>query len=131
MSPDHSRPRLPCWWTPTPARVVYAKNEHEELYPASLTKIMTALLVLEAVDSGQLSLDQTSHRFRRAPWTGWRRTAAPPASRRARQLTVEQLLYCMLIVSANEACNILAEAVSGSVDAFVDAMNEKAAGAGL
>ena len=38
--------------------VVYAKNEHQELYPASLTKIMTSLLVLEAVDSGQLSLNQ-------------------------------------------------------------------------
>ena len=39
-------------------RMVYGKNEHEQMYPASLTKIMTALLVLEAVDSGQLSLDQ-------------------------------------------------------------------------
>ena len=39
-------------------RMVYGKNEHEELYPASLTKIMTALLTLEAVDSGQLSMDQ-------------------------------------------------------------------------
>ena len=45
-------------------------------------------------------------------------------------LTVEQLLQCMLIVSANEACNILAEQVSGSVDAFVDAMNAKAADLG-
>ena len=41
-------------------------------------------------------------------------------------MTVEDLLYCMLVVSANEACNVLAEAVSGSVDAFVDAMNAKA-----
>ena len=38
--------------------VVYAKNEHQELYPASLTKIMTALLVLEAIDKGQLTMDQ-------------------------------------------------------------------------
>ena len=38
-------------------RMVYGKNEHEELYPASLTKIMTALLTLEAVDGGQLSMD--------------------------------------------------------------------------
>ena len=45
-------------------------------------------------------------------------------------MTVENLLYCMLVVSANEACNILAEQVSGSVDAFVDAMNAKAAALG-
>ena len=59
-------------------RMVYGKNEHEELYPASLTKIMTALLTLEAVDSGQLSMAQSL--LRRAPWRGWRRMAAPPAS---------------------------------------------------
>ena len=64
-------------------QTVYGKNEHQEMYPASLTKIMTALLVLEAVDDGQLSLDQQSPP-RRAPWRAWRRTAAPPASRPGR-----------------------------------------------
>ena len=46
-------------------------------------------------------------------------------------MSVQNLLYCMLVVSANEACNILAEAVSGSVSAFVDAMNAKAKELGL
>ena len=41
-------------------------------------------------------------------------------------LTVEQLLYCMLVISANETCNILGEAVAGSVDAFVEQMNQRA-----
>ena len=58
-------------------RMVYGKNEHEELYPASLTKIMTALLTLEAVDSCPWTSQSL---LRRAPWRGWRRMAAPPAS---------------------------------------------------
>ena len=110
-------------------RMVYGKNEHEELYPASLTKIMTALLVLEAVDSGQLSLDQPVTATESA-MEGLAADGSSAGIQAGETLTVEQLLQCMLIVSANEACNILAEQVSGSVDAFVDAMNEKAAALG-
>ena len=104
--------------------IVYAKNEHEELYPASLTKIMTALLVLEAVDSGKLSLDQqltASDTITQLDSDG-----SSAGLQVGEIMTVEQLLYCMLVVSANEACVILAEAVSGDVDTFVDAMNAKA-----
>ena len=104
--------------------IVYAKNEHQELYPASLTKIMTALLVVEAIDKGQLSLDQEVT----APYTieSLDTDGSTANIKPVEIMTVEQLLYCMLVVSANEACVILAEAVSGSVDAFVDQMNEKA-----
>ena len=104
--------------------IVYAKNEHQELYPASLTKIMTALLVVEAIDKGQLSLDQEVT----APSTieSLDTDGSTANIKPGEIMTVEQLLYCMLVVSANEACVILAEAVSGSVDAFVDQMNEKA-----
>lgn len=104
--------------------IVYAKNEHQELYPASLTKIMTALLVLEAVDSGKLSLDQqltASDSITDLDVDG-----SSAGIKVGEVMTVEQLLYCMLVVSANEACVILAEAVSGDVDTFVDAMNAKA-----
>ncbi|WP_308856862.1 D-alanyl-D-alanine carboxypeptidase family protein [uncultured Oscillibacter sp.] len=104
--------------------IVYAKNEHHELYPASLTKIMTALLVLEAVDSGKLSLDQqltASDSITELDADG-----SSAGIKVGEVMTVEQLLYCMLVVSANEACVILAEAVSGDVDTFVDAMNAKA-----
>ena len=104
--------------------IVYDKNEHQELYPASLTKIMTALLVVEAIDKGQLSLDQevtASSTIESLDTDGSTANIKP-----GEIMTVEQLLYCMLVVSANEACVILAEAVSGSVDAFVDQMNEKA-----
>ena len=106
-------------------RMVYGKNEHEQMYPASLTKIMTALLVLEAVDSGQLSLDQQITATESA-MEGLAADGSTAGIQAGEVLTVEQLLQCMLIVSANEACNILAEQVSGSVDAFVDAMNAKA-----
>ena len=104
--------------------IVYAKNEHQELYPASLTKIMTALLVVEAIDKGQLSLDQEVT----APSTieSLDTDGSTANIKPGEIMTVEQLLYCMLVVSANEACVILAETVSGSVDAFVDQMNEKA-----
>lgn len=88
--------------------IVYAKNEHEELYPASLTKIMTALLVLEAVDSGKLSLDQqltASDTITQLDSDG-----SSAGIQVGEIMTVEQLLYCMLVVSANEACVILAEA---------------------
>ena len=110
-------------------RMVYGKNEHEQMYPASLTKIMTALLVLEAVDSGQLSLDQQITATESA-MEGLAADGSTAGIQAGEILTVEQLLQCMLIVSANEACNILAEQVSGSVDAFVDAMNAKAADLG-
>lgn len=106
-------------------KIVYGKNEHEELYPASLTKIMTALLVLRAVDEGKLSMDQSisasESAFETLP------DDSSSANIKAGEvLTVRQLLECLLIVSANEAGTILAEAVSGSVSAFVEEMNAEA-----
>ena len=85
---------------------------------------MTALLVMEAVDSGRLSLDQeitASSSIESLDTAG-----STAGIKTGEIMTVEQLLYCMLVVSANEACVILAEAVAGSVDAFVDQMNAKA-----
>ena len=105
---------------------LYAKNEHQEMYPASLTKIMTALLVLEAVDSGKLSLTDSLTASRSAMTTGLDEDGSSAGIQEGEIMTVEQYLTCMLVVSANEACNVLAEAVSGSVSAFVDAMNAKA-----
>ena len=105
--------------------VLYAKNEHQELYPASLTKIMTALLVLDAVDSGKLSLDQEITASASA-FDGLADDGSTAGIKPGETLTVQELLDCMLVVSANEACAILAEAVSGSVSDFVDAMNAEA-----
>ena len=106
--------------------IVYAKNEHQEMYPASLTKIMTALLVLEAVDAGRLSLGDELTASRAAMTAGLTDDGSTADIQVGEVMTVEEYLTCMLVVSANEACNVLAEAVSGSVDAFVDAMNARA-----
>ena len=103
---------------------VFEKNAQQEMYPASLTKIMTALLVLEAVDDGRLSLDQQLTASESA-MAGLDADGSSADIQAGEILTVEQLLECMLIVSANEACNILAEAVSGSVSAFVDDMTRR------
>ena len=105
--------------------VAYALNEHEELYPASLTKIMTALLVLEAVEEGKLTLDQEITASSTA-FEGLSADGSNAGIKAGEVMSVENLLKCMLVVSANEACNILAEAVSGSVGAFVDRMNGRA-----
>lgn len=106
--------------------VLYAKNEHAELYPASLTKIMTALLTLEAVDQGKLALDQELTATA-AALDGLAADGSTAGIKVGETMTVENYLKCMLIVSANEACDVLAEGVSGSVSAFVDAMNARAA----
>ena len=105
-------------------RMVYGKNEHEQMYPASLTKIMTALLVLEAVDAGQLTLD--------TPITATAEALEVPEGSSTAKIqvgdtyTLEQYLYCLLLPSGNEVAQILAIAVDGSVEAFVDHMNQRA-----
>ena len=105
--------------------ILYEKNAHQENYPASLTKIMTALLVFEAIDEGKLSLSDsvtaTESAFEGLASDGSTADIVPGET-----MTVEQLLNCMLIVSANETCNILGEYISGSVEAFVARMNERA-----
>ena len=105
--------------------VLYDKNIHDELSIASTTKIMSALLVFEAIDRGELRLDQqvtaTATALRGLPEDGSTADIVEGET-----LTVEQLLYCMLVISANETCNILGETLCGSVDAFVARMNQRA-----
>ena len=106
--------------------VLYDKKADEKAYPASITKVMTALLVLEAIDSGKLTKDQqiTAGPTTLQDMSGNYSTAnLEPGD----VLTVEQLLYCLLLPSANEAGNILAVAVDGSIEAFVEHMNTRAA----
>ena len=98
--------------------ILYDKNIHDELSIASTTKIMSALLIFEAIDRGELRLDQqvtaTATALRGLPEDGSTADIVEGET-----LTVEQLLYCMLVISANETCNILGETLCGSVDAFV------------
>lgn len=110
--------------------VIYEKNGYERMYPASTTKIMTSLLVLEAVERGELALDMPVSASASA-------IASIPTDsstvgiKAGEILTVEQLLYCDLVSSANEACAILAELVGGSLDGFVTLMNARAAELGM
>ena len=105
--------------------VLYDKNCHDELSIASTTKIMSALLIFEAIQRGELRMDQsvtaTASALRGLPEDGSTADIVEGET-----LTVEQLLYCMLVISANETCNILGEALDGSVDAFVAHMNQRA-----
>lgn len=105
--------------------ILYDKNIHDELSIASTTKIMSALLIFEAIDRGELRLDQsitaTASALRGLPEDGSTADIVEGET-----LTVEQLLYCMLVISANETCNILGEAVAGSVEGFVERMNQRA-----
>ena len=106
--------------------VLYEQDADARAYPASITKVMTALLVLEAVDRGELSLEQviTASSTYDADLTpdGSTQNIQP-----GEQLTVHQLLQCLLIASANEAANILAETVAGDLESFVALMNQRAA----
>ena len=107
--------------------VLYDKGAYEKAYPASTTKVMTALLVLEAIQAGQLSVDTVvaagETRMQGIPSGSGYVTAN---LKLGEELTVEQLLYCVLVPSAADAANVLAVAVDGTIEAFVDHMNRKA-----
>ncbi len=109
--------------------VLYSFHGYDKMYPASITKVMTSLLVMEALSDGRLALDQ--------PITASSSAVVLPEGsstqgiKAGEVLTVEQLLYCDLVASANEACNILAETVGGSITEFVAMMNAKAQELGM
>lgn len=109
--------------------ILYEKNAQDRAYPASLTKVMTALLVMEAIDAGTLSAS-TPVTADSSLSRGLIRDASSVGIKPGHTLTVEQLLYCLLLPSANEAANILAVAVDGSIDDFVDHMNRRATSLG-
>ncbi len=104
--------------------VLYEKNSHTRSFPASITKVMTALLTFEAIDAGKLTLDQAITAGEEA--TQLPKDASTVGIKVGEVMTVEDLLNCLLIPSANEAGNVLAEAISGSVSEFVQQMNDRA-----
>lgn len=102
-------------------QVLFGKNEDTQFYPASITKVMTALLTIE-----NCSLQDTVT-FSQAATTNLESGAVTLDLTAGDQLTVEQCLYALLLKSANEVANGLAEHISGSVSAFADKMNARAA----
>ncbi|MDO5412116.1 MAG: D-alanyl-D-alanine carboxypeptidase family protein, partial [bacterium] len=106
--------------------VLYELNKDQQRAPASLTKIMTMLVALEALDRGQFALEDIVT-AQADCLTGLAEDSSNAGITPGTQLSVKDLLYCTMIHSANEACNVLATYVSGSISAFVDQMNQKAA----
>lgn len=98
-------------------QVLFSKNIHERFYPASTTKILTALIVLE-----KCSLSETVTVGDDPPYIDGTKIYLYEDE----QLTVEQLLYAMMLESANDCAEALAEHISGSVEAFAELMNQRA-----
>jgi len=123
--------------TPVPSAILidaesgmtlYEKDADKQIAPASTTKVLTALLVFEAVESGQITLDDqitaTEEIIAKTPYDA---SKVVPNIQAGETMTVRQYLYCLLMVSDCTACDILGEYVSGSVDEFVALMNRRAA----
>ena len=115
---------------PDSGEILYEKNAHEKRYPASITKVMTCLLTLEAVERGELTLEQTVTASQ-AIHTGIGDNASTADIKVGEEIRIIDLLYAALIPSANEACNVMAEAVSGDINSFVELMNQRAAELGM
>ena len=111
----------------TTGKILYAQNEHERLYPASVTKIMTILLVTEALDSGKIALTDVVTASTNAASKG----GSQIWLKEGEQMTVEELLRASVIASANDACTALGEHIAGSEEGAVKMMNDRAKELGM
>ena len=107
--------------------VIYEKNGHEQLRPASVTKVMTLLLIFEALDRGEISLDQEMTASEYAASMGGSQVFLEPGEVQ----TVQTLIKCIAVASANDACVVMAEALKGSEEEFVKQMNLRAEELGM
>ena len=108
-------------------RILYTQNADEALPPASVTKVMTLLLVMEAIDAGKIKLDDTVSVSERAASMGGSQIFLEVGE----QMSVEDMLKSVIIASANDAACALAEFVCGSEAAFVEQMNLRAKSLGM
>jgi len=108
-------------------RVIYENNADEKAYPASVTKIMTMLLIMEAIDSGKISYEDKVVCSENAASMGgsqiWFKVGE--------ELTVDEALKCICVVSANDVCIAMAELIGGNEENFVKMMNDKARKLGM
>lgn len=106
----------------TTGKIIFEKNSHEKRPCASVTKVMTLLLVFEAIDSGKLSLDDTITASEHAASMGgsdiWLETGET--------MSADDMIKATVVASANDAAVALAEHISGSEDAFIENMNKRA-----
>ena len=111
----------------TTGQVLYAVNEHQQMEPASVTKIMTVLLVMEAIDSGTLQYDDMVTASAYACSMG----GSQIWLKENEQMSVEEMLKAVCVASANDCSVALAEHLAGSADAFVERMNQRAGELGM
>lgn len=111
----------------TTGQILFAQNEHEKLEPASVTKIMTLLLTMDAIDSGALAYDDVVTVSANAAGMGGSQVFLAESE----QITVEELLKCVCVSSGNDAAVALAEKVAGVTELFVEQMNNRARGLGM
>lgn len=107
--------------------VLYEKDAHTAVPPASVTKIMTMLLIFEALEDGKIKQEDMVTVSEKAASMGGSQVFLEPNERQ----TVETMLKCIAIASANDACVAMAEYVAGSEEAFVNKMNERAKELGM
>lgn len=107
--------------------VLYAQNEHDQLRPASVTKVMTILLIMEAIDSGKISLDDmvgcSEHARKMGGSQIW--------LNETEKLSVNDMLKAICVVSANDCCVAMSEFIAGSEEGFVEMMNNRAKELGM
>ena len=103
-------------------QILYEKNAHDKLPPASVTKVMTMLLICEALDSGKITLDDNVQISENAASMGGSQIFLEPGEVQK----VDTLLKGIAVASANDGCVAMAEYIGGSVESFVEMMNAKA-----
>lgn len=108
-------------------QVLYAENEHEKLEPASVTKVMTLLLVMEAIDRGELKYEDMVTVSANAASMGGSQVYLSEGE----QISVEELLKAVCVSSGNDAAVALAEQVAGVTELFVQQMNNRAMALGM
>ena len=108
-------------------KILYAYNIHEQLHPASVTKVMSILLIMEALDSGKINLTDEVPCSENAASMGGSQIWLDPRE----TLTVDEMLKAICVNSANDCVVAMAEYIAGSEDAFVQMMNDKAIELGM
>ena len=112
---------------PNTGEILYENNSDEKLPPASITKIMSLLLVMEAIDRKEITLETVVTASEHACSMGGSQIWLEPGE----SMTVDELLKAAVIASANDACVALGELLAGSEEAFVEKMNNKAKELGM
>ena len=107
--------------------VLYEKQSHEHCAPASVTKVMTMLLIVEAIESGAITTETVVTASETACSMGGSQIWLEPGE----QMTVSEMLKCVAVVSANDCAVALAELIAGSEETFVQRMNQRASELGM